>query len=210
MKAFIYVGGKIDVNFITEHPKGEDITVAADSGIRNALSLGDRVDIAVGDFDSFPEREIPEGAEVIRLKPEKDITDAQAAIEIAIERGADSFVIIGGLSGRLDHTLANLSILEDLTARNYYAIATDGYSRVHFVNGGSALIGRGGGFKYFSLLPVSDVVKGVSIEGAKYPLKNVRLTRKNGGFATSNEIKGNCALISVKKGALYLIESRDA
>ena len=51
MKAFIYVGGKIDVNFITEHPKGEDITVAADSGIRNALSLGDRVDIAVGDFD---------------------------------------------------------------------------------------------------------------------------------------------------------------
>ena len=210
MKAFIYVGGKVDTSYITEHPKGEDITVAADSGIKNAIALGDRVDIAVGDFDSFPESEIPEGAEVIRLKPEKDITDAQAAIEIAIERGADSFVIIGGLSGRLDHTLANLSILEDLTARNYYAIATDGYSRVHFVNGGSALIGRGGGFKYFSLLPVTDIVKGVSIEGAKYPLKNVRLTRKNGGFATSNEIEGNCALISVKKGALYLIESRDA
>ena len=187
-----------------------EVLQAVLNSIRNALSLGDRVDIAVGDFDSFPEREIPEGAEVIRLKPEKDITDAQAAIEIAIERGADSFVIIGGLSGRLDHTLANLSILEDLTARNYYAIATDGFSRVHFVNGGSALSGRGGGFKYFSLLPVTDVVKGVSIEGAKYPLKNVRLTRKNGGFATSNEIEGNCALISVKKGALYLIESRDA
>ena len=79
MRAFIYVGGNIDVNYITEHPKGEDITVAADSGIRNALALGDRVDIAVGDFDSFPEREIPESAEIIRLKPEKDITDAQAA-----------------------------------------------------------------------------------------------------------------------------------
>ena len=95
MKAFIYVGGKIDTSYITEHPKGEDITVAADSGIKNAIALGDRVDIAVGDFDSFPESEIPEGAEVIRLKPEKDITDAQAAIEIAIERGADSFIIIG-------------------------------------------------------------------------------------------------------------------
>ena len=35
MKAFIYVGGKIDPDFITEHPKGDDITVAADSGIRN-------------------------------------------------------------------------------------------------------------------------------------------------------------------------------
>ncbi len=209
MKAFIYVGGKIDPDFITEHPKGDDITVAADSGIRNALLLGDHIDVAVGDFDSFPEREIPEDAEVIRLRPEKDLTDSQVAVEIALERGADSFVIIGGLSGRLDHTLANLSILEDLAARGHYAIMTDGVSRVHFLGGGSALIGRSG-FKYFSLIAASDIVKGVSIEGAKYPLKNARLSRKNGGFATSNEIDGNCALITVKKGSLFVIESRDA
>ena len=209
MKAFIYVGGKIDPDFITEHPKGDDITVAADSGIRNALLLGDHIDVAVGDFDSFPERDIPEDAEIVRLRPEKDLTDSQVAVEVALEKGAESFVIIGGLSGRLDHTLANLSILEDLTARGHYAIMTDGVSRVHFINGGSALIGRSG-FKYFSLIAATDIAKGVSIEGAKYPLKNARLTRKNGGFATSNEIDGNCALISVKKGALYLIESRDA
>lgn len=208
MKAFIYVGGKIDPDFITEHPKGDDITVAADSGIRNALLLGDHIDVAVGDFDSFPERDIPEDAEIVRLRPEKDLTDSQVAVEIALEKGADSFVIIGGLSGRLDHTLANLSILEALTARGHYAIMTDGVSRVHFINGGSALIGRSG-FKYFSLIAATDIAKGVSIEGAKYPLKNARLSRKNGGFATSNEIDGNCALISVKKGALFIIESRD-
>ncbi len=208
MKAFIYVGGKIDPDFITEHPKGDDITVAADSGIRNALLLGDHIDVAVGDFDSFPERDIPEDAEIVRLRPEKDLTDSQVAVEIALEKGAESFVIIGGLSGRLDHTLANLSILEDLTARGHYAIMTDGVSRVHFINGGSALIGRSG-FKYFSLIAATDIAKGVSIEGAKYPLKNTRLSRKNGGFATSNEIDGNCALISVKKGALFIIESRD-
>jgi thiamine pyrophosphokinase len=209
MKAFIYVGGKIDPDFITEHPKGDDITVAADSGIRNALLLGDHIDVAVGDFDSFPERDIPEDAEIVRLKPEKDLTDSQVAVEVALEKGAESFVIIGGLSGRLDHTLANLSILEDLTARGHYAIMTDGVSRVHFINGGSALIGRSG-FKYFSLIAATDIAKGVSIEGAKYPLKNARLSRKNGGFATSNEIDGNCALISVKKGALFIIESRDS
>ena len=209
MKAFIYVGGNISPDYITEHPRGDDIAIAADSGIYNATLLGDHIDIAVGDFDSFPERDIPADAEVIRLKPEKDLTDSQVAVEIALERGADSFVIIGGLSGRLDHTLANLSILEDLAARSHYAIMTDGISRVHYINGGSALIGRSG-FKYFSLIAASDVVKGVSIEGAKYPLKNARLTRRNGGFATSNEIDGNCALISVKKGALYIIESRDA
>jgi len=208
MKAFIYVGGKIDPDFITEHPKGDDITIAADSGLLNAKLLGDHVAVAVGDFDSFPERDIPEDTEVIRLKPEKDVTDAQVAIEVALERGADSFVIIGGLSGRLDHTLANLSILEDLAARNHYAIMTDGVSRVHFLNGGSALIGRSG-FKYFSLIAATDIVKGVSVEGAKYPLKNAHLSRKNAGFGTSNEIDGNCALITVKKGSLFVIESRD-
>lgn len=209
MKAFIYVGGRIDPDFITEHPKGDDITVAADSGIKNAQALGEHIQTVVGDFDSFPERDIPEGAEIIRLKPEKDMTDSQVAVEIAIEKGAKSFIIIGGLSGRLDHTMANLSILEDLAARGYYAVMTDGYSRVHYINGGSALIGRSG-FKYFSLIAASDTAKGVSIEGAKYPLKNARLTRRNGGFATSNEIDGNCALISLKKGAIYIIESRDA
>lgn len=208
MKAFIYAGGHIDPGFITEHPKGEDLTVAADSGLRNVLALGEHVDVAVGDFDSFPERDIPQSCEVIRLKPEKDITDTQAAVEVAIERGATSFVLIGGLSGRLDHTLASLSVLEDLTARGYYAIMTDGISRVHCITGGSALIGRSG-YKYFSVIPVSETVKGVSIEGAKYPVRNARLTRKNAGLGTSNEIDGNCALISVKKGTVYIVESRD-
>ena len=210
MRAFIYVGGSIYPENITEHPKGEDLRIAADGGYANAKRLGERIDIAVGDFDSFAKQSIDEGVELLELPVEKDLTDTQVCVETAVSRGADEIIIIGGLSGRLDHTLANLSILEDLAARNYYAIATDGFSRVHFVNGGSALIGRGGGFKYFSLIPATEVVKGVSIEGAKYPLKNARLSRKNVGFATSNEIDGNCALISVKKGAIYLIESRDA
>ena len=53
-----------------------------------------------------------------------------------------------------------------------------------------------------------EKVKGVSIEGAKYPLKNATLTRKH-QFAVSNEIVKNCALINVKKGGIYIIESRD-
>jgi thiamine pyrophosphokinase len=57
MRAFIYVGGNILKENITEHPRGEDITLAADSGYENALSLGEKVDIFVGDMDSYdPDR----------------------------------------------------------------------------------------------------------------------------------------------------------
>ena len=51
------------------------------------------------------------------------------------------------------------------------------------------------------------MVKGVSVEGCKYPLKKAKLTR-NLQYAVSNEILGNCALISVRKGAIYVIESK--
>ena len=37
MRAFIYTGGEIFPDNITEHPKGDDLRIAADSGYRNAV-----------------------------------------------------------------------------------------------------------------------------------------------------------------------------
>jgi thiamine pyrophosphokinase len=48
----------------------------------------------------------------------------------------------------------------------------------------------------------------VEIEGVKYPLKNAQLERTF-GYAVSNEITGNCCFISVRKGTLLIVESRD-
>ena len=58
-KAFIYTGGKILPENITEHPKADDIVIAADSGYKNAQTLGERVEILLGDFDSLGEKNIP-------------------------------------------------------------------------------------------------------------------------------------------------------
>ena len=151
MKAFIYTGGVVHTDRVTEHPRADDLRIAADSGYLTARALGDRVDIAVGDFDSMPADELPEGVEMIRVRAEKDDTDTQLAVEIAAERGADDIVIIGGMSGRLDHTLSSLYILEDLTLRGIYAVMTDGENRARFLRSGSALIGRSG-YKYISLI----------------------------------------------------------
>ena len=160
-----------------------------------------------GNFDSMPEGTLPEGVEKIKVPAEKDDTDTQLAVEAAVSRGADDIVIIGGLGGRLDHTLSNLHILEDLAMRGVYAVMTDGQNRARFIRSGSALIGRSG-YRYLSLIAADDKVKGVTAEGCKYPLSNATLTRRF-QYAVSNEIDGNCALISVKKGGLFIIESTD-
>ena len=207
-KAFIYVGGEIHPENITEHPKADDLTVAADSGYHNALSLGDRAQILVGDFDSIDkEREIDEKVEILTVPAEKDFTDTQLAVETAIKRGARDIVIIGGLSGRLDHTLSNLAILRELSEAHIYALITDGKNRVRYIRSTSTLISRSG-YKYLSLIADDEKVKGVSVEGCKYPLDNATLTNRY-QYAVSNEITGNCALVSVKKGGLYIVESAE-
>lgn len=207
MKAYIYVGGKIEPSRITEHPRGDDLLLAADSGWHNATVLGERPRVLLGDFDSFGEGELPKDAEIIRVPAEKDLTDTQLAVDFALSRGATEIVIIGGLSGRLDHTLSNLAILEHLCALGVPAVINDGYNRARFIRNNSTLIGRGA-YRYISLLAADPVVKGVEIEGVKYPLKKATLKR-NYQYAVSNEMTGNCAFISVRRGGIYIIESAE-
>jgi thiamine pyrophosphokinase len=208
MRAFIYTGGSVRVEFITEHPKADDLCIAADQGYHTAKALGERIDLLLGDFDSIGSVPGDEGMEIQRVPAEKDYTDTQLAVEIALERGADEIIIIGGLSGRLDHTLSTLAILEDLNARGVYCTITDGQNRARYMKSTSTLIARSP-YKYLSLIAADEVVKGVDIEGCKYPLKKATLRRSH-QFAVSNEITGNVAFISVKKGGVFIIESRDA
>ena len=207
MKAFIFCGGAIFPQYINEIREDSDLVIAADSGYRNALSVGFPIDILVGDFDSLGD--IPDGVgEVVRLPAEKDMTDTQYAVDLAIKRGATELVIVASTSGRFDHALSLTAILEDLNVRKIRAYIVNGQNRITFIKNSGHIVIRDPNFKYFSLIAATDVVKGVSVEGAKYPLRNKTLTRRV-QFAVSNEIVKNAALITVKKGGLYIIESRD-
>ena len=207
MRAFIVCGGEIYPQNISERPEGDDIVIAADSGYKNAQELGIAVNVLVGDFDSLSD--IPDGNfEIVRVPAEKNETDAQLAVNIALTRGADELVIIGSTSGRFDHALSLMHILEDMWEKKVRGYIVNGQNRVRYVKNSGHILLRSQNYKYFSLIAAGETVKGVSIEGAKYPLIKKTLERRN-QFAVSNEILKNAALITVKKGAVYIIESRD-
>ena len=207
MRAFIICGGEVFPQYISERPEGDDIVIAADSGYKNAVELRLKVNILVGDFDSMSD--IPDGVdEIVRVPAEKDETDTQLAVEIAAKRGAEELVIIASTSGRVDHALSLLCILEDMWAKKIRGYIVNGQNRVRFIRDSGHILLRTENYKYFSLIAADDKVKGVSIEGGKYPLIKKTLERKN-QFAVSNEITKNAALITVKKGGVYIIESRD-
>lgn len=205
MKAFVFVGGTIAAENIKLNKEEDDIVLAADSGYLNAKALSFEPDLVVGDFDSLGRENIPSGVKIVELPPEKDLTDTQVACDIAIESGAREIIIIGGLDGRLDHALSNMAILRFLEKKKIRASISDGRNRVRYIRNTNEIVVRSP-YKYLSLIADDEVAKGVDIEGCKYPLENAKLSREH-QFAVSNEIVGNCALVSVKKGGLFIIES---
>ncbi len=223
-KAFIYTGGTVYDTYVLEKPKKGDLLIAADAGYLTARRMGLTPDILVGDLDTLGELpEMPDTVEVIRLPEEKDLTDTQYAVGLALERGATELVIIGGLEGRLDHTLSLLAILEELWERGEIqyglfgrkktqgtrvpAVITNGKNRVRFFRSSGTIL-PGGDYRYFSLIAADKTVSGITLEGCKYPLQNAKLHRRR-QWAVSNEVVGNCALIEVRRGGVWVVESRD-
>ena len=208
--AFIYTGGTVFDEYVIEKPEKGGLVIAADAGYLTAKRMGIVPDILLGDFDTLGIENIPDEIECLRVPAEKNDTDTQLAVEVAIERGAEEIVIVGGLSGRIDHTLSTLAILEDLWERKagrIYAILTDGKNRVRFIRNSGTILPRSQ-YRYFSLIAADEVVKGITLDGCKYPLKNGRISRRH-QWAVSNEITGNCALIEIKRGGVWVIESVD-
>ena len=211
MKSYIFIGGEVDKSVLSSPIPENALVIAADSGYDNAKMLGyaERCDFVVGDFDSTKERAFCSRAKIVRVPSEKDETDTQLAINIAIENGADDLYIVGGLSGRLDHTLSNLYLIEMLTNCGVSACICDGKNRVRYLKERSSLLVQKSEYKYFGLILTSEKVKGVTVDGAKYPLKNANLERNNPSFTISNEVTENFAMVSIKKGGLFVIESKE-
>ncbi len=209
-RAFIYIGGHAYEELVQEHPEAGDLVIAADAGLLTARRLGARVDIAVGDFDTLGEPDVGAETEIVRLPAEKDVTDTQYAVELALRAGVREIVFVGSLEGRLDHTLSLLGILESLWEHRegrVFALATNGKNRVRFFRDSGTILPRSQ-YRYFSILAADAVVKGVTLEGCKYPLKRGKITRTH-QWAVSNEIVGNCALVEVRRGGVFVVESMD-
>lgn len=93
--------------------------VAADSGYDLARTLGLRVDCVVGDLDSISAEGLDharsQGIRIVEYPADKDRTDLELAIDECVDAGTDRLVVIGGRGGRLDHQLAVVSTLAQLS-----------------------------------------------------------------------------------------------
>jgi thiamine pyrophosphokinase len=188
-----------------------DQVLCADGGIRHALALGLTPDLLLGDFDSAGPAVVEEmaarGIPVQRVPVEKDETDTHLALAEAVRRGASEILLVGATGSRLDHTLSNLLLLPGVP-NQVDLIVADGHNLVRLVRPGGRLTVPALPDTYLSLLPLTPEVKGVVLEGVKWPLDGVTL-RWGESVGVSNRIVGEEAFLAIRDGYLLVIQARD-
>ena len=207
MHAVIFAGGTLRPGKAVDAAiASADLIIAADRGTMMAVQRGYTPAIIVGDFDSLtiPPDELEKmGSELVRAAVEKDETDTELAVQVAIARGADSITLLGGLGGeRFDHTMANILLLagfEDVPIR-----IVDGPSVCWLLRGPGSMSIQGQPTDLLSLLPLTGEARGVRTKGLYYPLNDETL-RFGKPRGVSNVFTDEPTEVSLGDGMLLII-----
>ncbi len=183
--------------------------IAADGGMRHAGALGLEPELWVGDFDSSPDELLRNWPDTERqpFPAEKNLTDGELAVEEALKRGADRIVMAGALAGeRSDHALLHMTAACALNKRGIDVMLTSGDEEATPLVEGCQDFDLPPG-SLFSILNFTEV-KGLSIEGARYPLDRFHLAF--GSSRTLSNVAEGPVTITVQSGtAIFLARPYD-
>lgn len=198
-----YIAGAMSLTpALRPYPAPGDYVIAADRGFDSLAAYGVTPNLAVGDFDSLGHR--PNHPNVIQLPQEKDDTDMVFALRQGLELGYRRFVLLGGVGGRLEHTLGNLQLLDWLATQGAQGFLAGEKIVATAIRDGAQMCFPDSMSGYLSVFCNSGIAEGVTLTGLKYPLDRHTLT---GSFplGVSNQFLGERARVSVTRGSLLLI-----
>lgn len=218
-RILIITGGSLSIDFAREYVNNQkyDTIIAVDSGLAYAENLNLNLQYLVGDFDSVPKEVLDKyyrmaevnGSPIIKkFNPEKDLTDTQIAIELAISLEANELTILGATGTRIDHLLANIQLLSLTRKKNIDAFIIDEHNKLYLLDHSTTIKKENLFGPFISLLPYTEVVKEVTLKGFKYPLFK-RDIHIGASLGISNEVTAEQADIIFQSGMLIVTESKD-
>lgn len=209
MKHAIIVTAYMDSKIkLEETINSEDLVISLDGGYDICLQENIKPDLLLGDFDSI-KSEIPNNVAVLTFPPEKDYTDLELALKKSIEDNVTDVTIIGGIGGRLDHTVANIQLLTHYSDYFNSIILKDGRNKCFVMKSyiKKTISIPPESDSYISIFSLSDKCTGLSIKNTKYQLENHTLERTV-PLGVSNEFTKKDAVISLDNGTLLIVISK--
>lgn len=215
-RAVIFANGRLpDIEVARSLLQPKDYIIAADGGANHLMKMGILPETVIGDLDSISEDTLFEltaaDVSIEQYSEDKDETDFQLALRYAVELRPSAILIVGALGGRIDQTLANLSIVADPSLPAIDIRLDDGLEEVFFcrasaAKGGQAEV-RGRSGDIVSLIPWQAPVEGVTTEGLQWPLYAETLyPDKSRGI--SNVMLADSTSVSIQAGLLLIVHRR--
>ena len=171
------------------------LIIGADGGGERLLAAGIEPDAVVGDLDSLSAVAQKQFSDRLVRDTGPDSSDLEKAVSWARAERADDIVVIGWSGGRLDHTLAALSLAFEGVQLH------DDHFRVTAVAGSAEFTAQPG--TLFSLMALPEAV--VSVGGARWNLGQEPLAM--GARGMHNEVAADGRVrVECHTGKLLLLE----
>lgn len=182
----------------------EEKVIYADAGYKFKDSIGEKEVLAVvGDFDSL--KTLPKGESLITLNEEKDFTDGERAIRLAVEKGADKIVIYGAYGGNIDHILGNIALLKIAKELGVFAVIKDGGKNTELISNKTEISVKKGGT--VSIIPYGGNCTFKASKNLYYPLDSITLTTKD-TRGISNKALSEKICVDISLGEALIIYER--
>lgn len=203
----IVAGGGVWENFLPLIKTG-DIYIGADRGALWLLDHSITPGYAVGDFDSVSKGEYERIKEsspnVAQYENEKDETDLEIAMKLAVSLQPRQILIFGGTGSRFDQMLAGFYLLEKFKSIDITFF--DEHNEVSLI-ASKKIIEKNKRFLYCSFLSLASRSI-ISLQGFKYPLSH-NVLKRNQSLGVSNELVSKKGIVTIHRGSVLFIRSRD-
>lgn len=207
--AVLIVSGYIkNIDYYKDIIKKASLLVCSDGGANFLLNTDIIPNFIIGDLDSISKETLSyfENKKVIIKKypTKKDKTDSEISIDIIVEQKIKEIVMIGAFGDRADHFLSNINLL-------YYADSKDTKMSILDENNEIILLNKEDNYiktkigQTISFVSISGEVKGISLSGFAYEIKDYDLENMN-SILTSNIAKKEEVYVRIKKGSLLCIK----
>lgn len=220
-KRFLIVtGGALKERFLAGFLKEHTFerVICVDGALEQMERLKLPFDDLVGDFDSvdkgilegFLDRREREGlpVRIHRFRPEKDNTDTDIAITLALSEGAREITLLGATGTRIDHLLGNIHLLLKPLRAGVPAYIYDEYNKIYFMEEETRFYKKELYGSYISFVPFGGDVRGVTQIGFKYETHKVDFCMGE-SLGISNELVAEEGRVSFESGRFLVIEARD-
>ena len=187
------------------------VVLAADGALDHALVAGLTPSGLIGDLDSISADGLAwaqHHATIAQHDPDKDHTDTELALQVALDLAPHRLILISGGGDRLDHSLAAIGALGHPSLTSIPEI--DGWwgdQRFHVLHGPGKLTLEVETGAVVSLLATHGAAAGVTVTGVRWPLDDTDLPALV-GHGVSNEVVGEHVEIRLHGGVLTVFVHR--